>query len=466
MEIKNKTELERYLLAGKKAGCPPDQMRNFIQAGYVALPKALQFHAYAREADLDNGPTLIGLGGARGPGKTHQTFCQVSLDDCQRYEGLKFLFLRKIAKNARESFRDLIQKILTQVQYDYAESNGLLTFQNGSAIVLGGFNNENDIDKYIGIEYDGILLEEATTLSERKHQMLMGSLRTTKPAWRARAYETTNPGGVGHAHFKNTFVIPHRTNSETNTRFVPSNYKDNPFLSKEYIKYLEELPGALGRAWRDGDWDTFEGMAFPQWDHDSHTCEPFTLPDHWVRWRAVDWGYSAPFCCHWFARNPDNQRIYVYREIYKAGLTDITQARMIKDYTPANEMIKTTYMDPAMWTRNRQDESHVWSTADTYTKEGVFPTKADNNRLSGKRKFDSMLGNLPDGMPGLIYFRNCTQAIKTIPELIYDAVHPEDVDTTMEDHAYDTTRYGLTDIKEVKEPNKNKTANPWMMKGI
>lgn len=465
--LNNIDSLENYFNQSKDTGVPRDQVELFIKAGYVALPKALEFHAAAREADKDYGPTEIAQGGARGPGKSHSTLAQIGLDDCQRYPGLKFLFLRKLAKSATESFEDLILKIFQYTEHLYIPSRNRLEFPNGSVIVLGGFQNESDIDKYLGIEYDGIGLEEATQLSERKYLMIKGSLRSTKPGWRERIYLTTNPGNIGHGWFKNRFVVPQRQGKETSTRFIPSNYKDNPFLSKGYVEYLETLPGALGRAWRDGDWDTFEGMAFPQWDHDRHTSEPFQIPQHWPKWRAADWGYSAPFAAYWFARDTDTQRIYVYREVYGTQLTDLQQARLIREMTPGDEIIRTTYLDPAMWTRNRQTENVVYSTADTYQAEGIMVTKADNDRLSGKRKFDRLLADLPDGKPGMIIFRNCLNAIRTIPELIYDDIHPEDVDTKMEDHAYDAIRYGLTDTRDMKAREERKNNNPFVgMKGL
>ena len=459
--ISNTKALERYIEQAKLAGMPSNQVESFIKSGYIALPRMTYYHAIAREADKDGGPIEIAMGGARGPGKSHAALAQVGLDDCQRYEGLKFLFLRKLAKSAQESFEDLIQKSFTYTEHNYIPSRNKLEFPNSSSIVLGGFNNESEIDNYLGIEYDGLVLEEATQISKRKYDMLMGSIRTSKPGWRVRKYLTTNPGGIGHAWFKEKFVIPHRQGREQYTRFIPSTYKDNPFLSADYVYYLENLEGALGKAWRDGDWDVFEGMAFPQWDYERHTCEPFQIPTHWPRWRAVDWGYSAPFCALWAARNLDNQRIYVYRELYGAGFTDVQQARMIRENTASDEMIKATFMDPAMWARNRQNDDRVYSTADTYQDEGIFPNKADNDRLSGKRKFDRMLGNLPDGEPGIVFFRNCKNTIRTIPELIYDTTRPEDVDTTQEDHGYDTVRYLLTDIKD-QQPAQKQQKNPFM----
>lgn len=466
--LNNKQALSNYIAQAKLAGMPEDQVERFIKAGYIALPRLTWFHAAAREADLYDGPDEIGQGGARGPGKSHSTLAQIGLDDCQRYDGVKALILRKLAKSATESFEDLITKVFRYVTHEYIPSRNKLEFPNGSSIILGGFKNESDIDKYLGIEYDIIGLEEATQLSKRKYDMLLGSKRSTKPGWKERIYSTTNPGGIGHAWYKERFVMPHRLGQEQFTRFIPSNYKDNPFLSPTYVRYLENLEGALGKAWRDGDWDVFEGMAFPTWEYERHTCEPFQLPEHWPRWRATDWGYAAPFCTLWFARDLDTQRIFVYREAYGPGLTDLQQARLIRDMSPVSEYYKALYMDPAMWARNRQDrEGKVYSTADTFIKEGLFPTKADNDRLSGKRKFDQLLGNLADGEPGIVFFRNCKNAIRTIPELIYDEIRPEDVDTSLEDHAYDAVRYGLTDIREQKPQDKKKERNPLLgLKGM
>ena len=467
IKLKNPETLKNFLNQAKLAGMPEDQVRNFVNARYVPLPKMMWFHAAAREADRHGSCDEIGQGGARGPGKTHGTLAQIGLDDCQRYDGLKFLFLRKVAKSTQESFGDLIPKIFRYIEHNYKTSLNRLEFPNSSSIVLGGFNNEGEIDKYLGIEYDGIALEEATQISEMKYLMLLGSKRSTKPGWRERIYNTTNPGGIGHAWYKKRFLVPFRTGTEQFTKFIPSTYKDNPFLSVDYVRYLESLPGALGRAWRDGDWDTFEGMAFPQWEYDNHTCEPFEIPAHWPKWRAVDWGLSAPFCALWFARDPDIQRIFVYRELYFKGLSDLQQIKLIKEYSPSEEQYRTTFMDPAMWSRNRQDEYNIYSTADIYQDNGIQVTKADNDRLSGKRKFDRVLGDLPDGKPGIVFFRNCSNSIRTIPELIYDKIRPEDVDSDMEDHSYDTVKYGLSDIREIKEPAKQKQQNPYLsLKGI
>ena len=103
--------------------CPRQQLRNFISAGYVPQPKQLEFHAAARLCDRPDGPTQIGFGGARGPGKSHASFAQLALDDCRRIPGLKALYLRRI--------------VLRRVPHHYIRSESLVTFPNESRIVIG-----------------------------------------------------------------------------------------------------------------------------------------------------------------------------------------------------------------------------------------------------------------------------------------------------------------------------------------
>ena len=64
----------------------------------------------------------------------------------------------------------------------------ILTFANGSRIIAGHFQNEKDIDAYLGLEYDVIGIEEATTLTSRKYQDISTCCRTSKPNWRPRIY--------------------------------------------------------------------------------------------------------------------------------------------------------------------------------------------------------------------------------------------------------------------------------------
>ena len=135
-------------------------------------------------------------------------------DDCQRIPALKCLLLRKVGKANIENFEDLRQRLFGRLPHEFSSHRGVLTFANGSRIIAGHFQAEKDIDSYLGLEYDVIGIEEATTLSARKHQDIVTCCRTSKSNWRPRVYSTTNPGGVGHAWYKAKFITPFQQRRE------------------------------------------------------------------------------------------------------------------------------------------------------------------------------------------------------------------------------------------------------------
>src|SRR5580765_7808223 len=262
MSKKASIDLEAYLAAGREAGCPAHQMRNCALAGVVLQPRQLAASAAARLCDQADGPTAVGYGGARGGGKSHWLLAQMGADDCQRVPGLKCLLLRKVGKANAEHFEELQRRLFKGLKREFSAYRGLLKFANGSQIQAGHYQAEKDIDNYLGLEYDVIGIEEATTLSARKHQDISTCSRTSKPNWRPRIYSTSNPGGIGHAWYRAKFIVPFRNGKESDTRFVSARVDDNRFNNPEYRRILEGLSGWQKRAWLDGEWDIAAGQFF------------------------------------------------------------------------------------------------------------------------------------------------------------------------------------------------------------
>ena len=448
-KLKISKEIQSCINAAIKAGSPEDQLRNCLTHGYVPLKWQWEFHSSARICDIQDGPVKVGVGGARGPGKSHAVFAQVALDDCQRISGLKFLFLRKTGKAALESFEDLITKVLVG-RVRYRKTGSMIIFPNNSKIVLGGFYTEGDIDQYIGIEYDGIAVEELNQLTENKVDKLLGSMRTSKPNWRPRLYASFNPGGIGHKYVKDTFILPKRKNHETDTRFVPSTYKDNPYLNVEYIDYLKKLKGALGIAWREGDFDVFEGQFFDEWRYDIHVVKPFTIPDDWPRYIWGDYGYfPGSSAIYWAAASPNGQ-VFVYRELYVQKLTHEQLAIKIQEMTPDKEKSRVQYavFDPALRIRDGHSGK---SGQETMLKAGLTTVMGDNDRISGWNQVREYLAPYKTSngrtTAKLQIFNTCVHLIETVPTMIYqpaESGNPEDMKKKgMEDHPSDSIRYGL-----------------------
>ena len=443
--------IARLAIAAKSAGVPRDSLERFLSADYVPQPKQLLFHAAFRECDKPDGPTQVGIGGARGPGKSHAALAQVGLDDCQRFAGLKWLFLRKVGKAARESFEDLRRKVLMGVPHDYAAQRGVVVFPNGSRIVLGHFKDEKDIDTYLGIEYDGVCIEESTQLSAKKHQHIGTSVRTSKEGWRPRIYHTTNPGGVGHAYFKQTFIEPWRNGVQKDTRFVFATYRDNKFLNPEYVGQLDKLTGWLRDAWRDGDWDIAAGQFFTTWRHDIHVGEVSSPPRHWPVWCSMDYGFTHPTLVYLFTEN-DGKRYVVDEYCAAKRLPDQNaagiKAMLDRHRVPLTRLRAFVAGDDVF--AHKGDEKGK-TIADQYHEHGIDFTRANSDRVNGAAEALRALGDSENHIePKILISTRCTRLIECIPTLQHDPHRPEDVlkvdvddDGNGGDDPYDAWRYGL-----------------------
>jgi phage terminase large subunit len=449
-----------FIEAAREAHCPASQIRLFLKAGAILQPKQLAAAAAARTCDRPNGPTEIGYGGARSGGKTHWLLVQIAIDDCQRYPGLKCLLLRKVGKANKESFQDLRRRILRQLRHTYHRQEGVLSFPNGSQIVLGHFQNEADIDAYLGLEYDVIGVEEATTLSHAKYRAIQTCCRTSKPDWRPRIYSTTNPGGVGHAWYKARFVDP--PTGPRDTVFIPATVDDNRYINADYRLVLDRLTGWLKKAWRYGDWDIAAGQFFINWRRDLHVRNYIDAQPGWRYWCALDYGFTHYTCVHLLARDGDGT-IYILDEHAERGMLPERHAPAIK----------------AMLARNRLDLSRLYqfvagadvfakvfnggTVADAYRAQGIRLERANDDRIAGAGKILSLLGdaeatskdeqgNLVPApiVPSLFIHARCGRLIETLPALQHDPHRPEDVlktdcDSEGEggDDAYDSARYGI-----------------------
>lgn len=443
--------LDLYLHTAKEAGCPPDQLLNFRRGGYVAQPKQLLFHAAARACDEPGGPTQAGMGGSRGPGKSHCVFAQVALDDCQRVPGLKWLYLRKVGKQAREQFEDLRRAVLHSIPHKYNRSEGIVYFPNGSRILIGHFQNEADIDNYLGIQYDGVITEEATTLTLTKRQAVRDSVRSSIPGWRPRNYDTSNPGGVGHAWFKATYITPARNNTETDTRFIFATVEDNRFIDSDYRRKLEENVGWRLRAYRYGDWDIVAGQFFTNFAYDTHVIKPRfdKVPRNWPTWGSLDYGYNHPTSAHLFTKG--DGVIYTIGEHWAQRTPIKHHAQALKDLCDRWGVSPPPFYTGADCFAKRQDKSEDPTIAQKYEAEGIELRPANINRISGAAEMLARLGEPDKGIePRWYIFNACPRLIECLPAMEHDPHRPEDVlkvdiDENGQggDDCFDDSRYGI-----------------------
>lgn len=432
-----------------------------LDATWALQPRQLTAEKIVREGEAFE----LLYGGAAGGGKSEWIlyhFYNLALD----FPGFHGLILRRTFPELR---RSMIMRSWERFDTDlckYYSSEHIWRFANGSTIEFGYCEADRDVYQYQSAEYDAIGWDELTQFpTDFPYTYLMSRCRTTVDK-RARGLRPhiiagTNPGGIGGAWVKARFVDvcqPERIyNATVLVRgkevvvprvFIPAFLADNAYLGDEYAIALANLPEDIRAALQDGSWDVIEGQYFREWDRQIHVIDPFEIPRFWRRWRGLDYGFTNPACCLWFATNEDGD-VFVYREFYRTELVPRDQAKRIlamsvygdqEGQLTGAERVDYTVADPSIWTRTGAGPP----IAQQYSDEGLVCRKANNARVDGWAMVRQYLAiDRRTKRPKLYIFSTCRNLIRTLPMLVHDDVKPEDLDTRGEDHAADALRYGL-----------------------
>lgn len=429
----------------------------------------------------------IGFGGARGGGKSWAVRTKAKLL-ALRYPGIKILIVRRTYPELMNNHIQILRTELLGIA-KYNDRDKVLRFQAIRSEAAGGARcaplqssihfmycaKDGDLDRLQGQEYDVIFLDEATQLSEYQMKTISACLRGVN-RFPKRIYYTCNPGGQGHGYIKRIFLDKRYEAGEdpADYTFIQSLVTDNLVLMREqpdYIKQLEALPEKLRKAWLEGDWDIFEGQFFEDFriSPDPQKCADAGMeieeagklglwthvipapkdgpPAGWTLYRSFDWGYSKPFSCAWWAVDYDG-RIYRILELYGCTKTPneglkwtpdevFRRIRQIEDEHPWLKGRRIEGVaDPAIW-----DESGGESIAETAERYRIWFTPGDHKRIPGWMQCHYRLQFDRNGLPMMYVYDSCTAFLRTVPLMVYDEHHPEDLDTNLEDHVCDEWRY-------------------------
>jgi len=431
------------------------------------------------------------FGGARGGGKTDGMLGDWVSHAAQYGQDAIGLMVRRDRTQLLETI-ERSRNIYTLLGAKYHEQDKMWRMPNGARLRFAYLDRDADADAYQGHSYSRVYVEEIGTFPSRAPiAKLMATLRSgagVPVGFRA----TGNPGGPGHNHVKSRYIDPcpagWQVLSEPFTNpftgevinrervYIPSRLTDNRYLGAEYVANLQMVGSAeLVRAWLEGDWDVVEGAFFDGWSHARHVMRPFAIPDQWLRFRSMDWGFAKPFSVGWWAVAQDDifedgrliprGALVRYREWYgctgtpnegiRATAEQIAQGIKAKE---KDEKVSYGVLDPAAFTSDGGP-----SIAERMLKEGVIFRRADNARVQrggAMGGWDQMRARLAgDGeYPALFIFDTCKDFIRTVPVLQHDPDKPEDLDTDAEDHVADEARYAcmsrpyIGSVKKGKKP--------------
>lgn len=133
----------------------------------------------------------VAYGGARGGGKSHAVRLKAALL-ALTYAGIRIIIVRRTYPELLENHIRKLSAELSGIAV-YKEVDKSLTFPNGSRIVFGYCATEADVLRYQGQEYDILMIDEATQLTEYQFQWLDAMVRGVNK-FPKRTYLTCNPG--------------------------------------------------------------------------------------------------------------------------------------------------------------------------------------------------------------------------------------------------------------------------------
>lgn len=381
---------------------------------------------------------FVGYGGARGGGKSWSIDRKAPLM-AMKYPGIKILLLRRTYRDLERNHVRVLQPLLTDI-CKYNRQDKCFYFPNGSILELGYCASESDVLQYQGQEYDVIFMDEATQFTEYQFETLTACLRGAN-TFPKRMYLTCNPGGVGHEWVKRLFISRKykETENPDDYMFISATVFDNKVLLENdpgYVNMLNNLSDGLRQAWRDGNWDMLAGQYFTEFDRKVHVIEPFEIPDHWKRYRAIDYGLDC-LACLWIAID-EHGSYYVYREYAKPDMTISAGSKEILALSEGETIIYTVAPDD-LWARSQESAK---SKAVLFLESGMPLLKGNRNREAGWLAVKELL-TIHNNDARFKIFNNCTELIECLPALQRDAKRPTDCMTEPHDitHLPDALRY-------------------------
>jgi hypothetical protein len=413
---------------------------------FVPLPKQVEFLELSGKRKL--------LGGAAGPGKsTISRYGAYRL--CLTIPRMAVLLLRKTRPELERTHIRKMKQEAGDMGFTWMEQAKECRFPNGSVIECGHMEDEAAVQKYLSAEYDLIILEEAVQYPPDALMEIMSRARTSNEAVKAKGgpwvWLPTNPGGPSH-HLLKSFFIDRTPDTEQYpamaTSYRPEQWgythatiDDNPYIDPDYEQLsLSGLRKARYAQLRHGDWDAAEGTFFEMFNKSTHVRDvAVSMPITGVV-ESVDWGYSTPGTVAWYVPLADGHwHVLNEWKFTKMTAEEVARGIVAKRAEFGITHVAYTVTDPSM--HNKTGSGSGESYAETFARFGVPSRRGDNDRKMGWGRLIAAYRPAPDGIPWLTYSPECRYSIRSIPALLADKTEPEDVDSTLDDHAADRDRY-------------------------
>lgn len=439
---------------------------------YIPSAKQCKFHESAAYETF--------FGGAAGPGKTAALAGEAITQALREPQTFVYIFRLTLPEIMLSIHMELVRQLTPynnivsgKNKINFNGSSHTWKFPNGSFIQYAYCQYDADMYRYQSAEIHVLLVDELTHFKQEWYEYFKTRVRSGRPR-QLRVMACSNPGNIGHGWVKKYFVdngdqviYTDPTNGRTR-QFIKAIIDDHPDANfrENYILTLEAITNErLKKALRWGDWNTFEGQVFMEWDERIHVIDE--LP-HWLdtqgetisilsvcnKFVGHDIGRRDPGVMEWVAVAPENEygvvHYYVYREIheqYKDAKQWAGMARNITDDEPI-EYIVLPHDAFSIGLGASQSYATEFSLADLpYVRANSL---AHGSRMHRQNLLHQLLQISPDGTPFLQILNTCPNVIRTLPDLSYSTTTREEIDSKADDHDYDALTYALMVIDDAE----------------
>ena len=364
----------------------------------------------------ENSEILLLYGGA-GSGKSYSTAIWL-LEKALKERNKRFLITRKTLPSLKVSCLQLFRELLSKYNLSYEFNKSELEMVINTNQIL--FKSLDNADKIKSAEFNYIWAEETTELTHQDYLQLRLRLRR-KNDLNNQIITTFNP--IDQFHWLKTKVLDREKVSS-----FQSNYKMNPFLSKEYIEQLEglaEVDENYYRIYALGEWGVLKNLIYSNWDTVTVLPEDY---DEIIY--GLDFGYINPTVLVEI-RLKENEA-WVQELIYQSRLTNSDLIELLKMKVDKNAQIYADSSEP-----QRIDEIY---------KAGfnIYPANKDIKFGINKVK-EYKLHILEDSTNTIKEIRSYKWREDKEGRILEEPVK-------FNDHAMDAMRYALASLRKVSQP--------------
>lgn len=270
-----------------------------------------------------------------------------------KYRGMRGLIVRKTRESLTESGLVTFEEQVLPEGSPIAngpkrETRKSYEYPNGSSIVVAGLvsSGRDQRAKVMSTEYDIIIVLEATELAEHEYEQLLTRLRNGRMPYQ-QLIADCNPDAPTHwlhQRCDRGVASVHFSRHQDNPRWYDHRQNIWTPAGEIYIKtVLGALSGVRRKRLLDGARAAAEGTVY-EFDRAVHMID--AMPKGWQSWRkirVIDFGYTNPFVCQWWAIDGD-ERMYLYREIYQSQTLVEDHQRQILALS-RDEQIEATISD-------------------------------------------------------------------------------------------------------------------------